>query len=1007
MSTPSIPPRPQRNSQPTEQATATRNDQPLVPPRPVRKTNPSPTRSPLNFPPTALGNRPPPRRESQDLPRRPPSVSLPQLGHEGDEYSSFDQLPSEAHGVSVDNEQTRNVAADLPMHQPKASVPQSTATKNISRVRDTDSTTAAGLGIGRPRPADDVHKQPPGDASTSGLTRVTSNTRRAPSTEPPSILRTKASFSRSTPSLQLERQTSRPASVYGDDAEHGIPEIGQQIPLNKFAGDAQAPTPGGGQSAYAPGIGFFNDGSSKQHKKKHSRQEFLTHDSYGLEHDENHADQFEREWMKKHPQEAAKEHLYRHLPKPASAMSSEQLNKLIHGSESGAAPLPSTPGEEDAIQEYISRMSPATDRKKRTSSGDVPPASPFRKSFANRGLHPDNAIDDDQQAPKRALRYDSEDEHVQRDGTPILAADEVLKRPGSAFMPPAVVPEPRADDDYYYESGGEHGSRRSSMHVPSRPSSRPGSVHGAQGAHGYGGGSLHRFVSHEEVHHSGSGTPLEEIEEYEPLFPEDGEEPSGKPKALKKRPDLAAMHHFPSQDVWEDTPASLQYSAEVSTPEIERQQEALNAERAAVGGVSTFETPEQEQARKYAGGDMTSKDKTFITPHYKPGAVESLKAANRPSAHRFPSSDVWEDTPSSMLGETTVSTPEMDDVRSPPEDRATTSALPGQQDDLGARATTAGGLSISKPSVPATRPQRGSKLSAEEKPGDEQISPTKTKAPSIPAKPSIPARPARAGRGDGAPLEQSRSGGSDEGATSPTLQKTKPAVPARPGSKISALQGNFLSDLNNRLKLGPQAPPKKEEPQVSEEAEREPLADARKSRAKGPPRRKPAASPVSDRKQSATFAMSPLITCWTIDETDELQVQNESEKENKDPETARDAPKAEKILEQNEQVNTESAAPAEASEVASNISKSRHPSETAQGHAASADALRAALAEAGAGPAVEAIEEEAEALPSAETVKAALPETVQTTEKVKAEEIPGGFPGEEGEVVVKEATTAS
>ena len=661
--------------------------------------------------------------------------------------------------------------------------------------------------------------------------------------------------------------------------------------------------------------------------------------------------------------------------------------------------MPSTPGEEIAYQEYIARMSPkvpTTDRKKRTSSGDVAPDSPLRKSFAGKSLHPDHAIDDDHVARKTV--YDSEDEHTHRDGTPILAADEMMKRPSSAFMPAAVIPEPRADDDYYYESGDDHhgGSRRGS-----RPSSRPGSVHGAQALHGYGGGSLHRYVSHEEVNHSGVGTPLEEIEEYEPLFPEEGEQRSEKPKAIKKRPDLAAMHHFPSQDIWEDAPASLHYSAEVSTPEMERQQEALEADRAANVGGSTFETPEQEEARKQAGPDMTSSEKTFNKPHFKPGVLEDVKAAHRPGAHRFPSSDVWEDTPSSMLGETTVYTPEMDDVRSPPEDRATTSAIPGMQNDLNARASTAGGLAISKPSIPS-RPQRSSKLSSEEKPGEEEeVSPTKTKAPSIPAKPSIPARPVR--RGEGAPLEQSRSGGSDEGVTSPPLPKAKPAVPARPGSKISALQGNFMSDLNNRLKLGPQAPPKKEEPQVSEEAEREPLADARKSRAKGPPRRKPAASAPADRKQSFTFAMSPLITCWTIDETDELQVQNESEKENKDPETAHDAPEAEKAIAENAEDNTDAAAPAEANDVASAISKSRHPSETAQGHASSADALKAALAEAGAGPAVAVIEEESEKLPSTETIKSAVPEAVKTTGEVKAEDVPGAFPGDESEVVVREA----
>lgn len=662
--------------------------------------------------------------------------------------------------------------------------------------------------------------------------------------------------------------------------------------------------------------------------------------------------------------------------------------------------MPSTPGEEDAYEEYIARMSPkvsTTDRKKRTSSGDVAPDSLFRKTFASKSLHPDHAIDDEH-APRRMSYYDSEDEHTQRDGTPILAADEMMKRPSSAFMPAAVIPEPRADDDYYYESGEDYhgGSRRNS-----RPSSRPGSVHGAQALHGYGGGSLHRYVSHEEVSHAGGGTPLEEIEEYEPLFPDEGEERSEKPKVLKKRSDVAAMHHFPSQDIWEDTPSSLQYSAEVSTPEVERQQEALEADKTAHVGARTFETPEQEEARKQAGPDMTSSEKTFIKPHFKPGVLEDVKASHRPGAHRFPSSDVWEDTPSSMLGETTVSVPEMDDVRSPPEERATTSALPGSQDDLDARASTAGGLALSKPTIPS-RPVRSSKLS-EEKPGDEEVSPTKTKAPTIPAKPTIPARPVRPARGEGAPLEQSRSGGGDESVTSPPLPKAKPAVPARPGSKISALQGNFMSDLNNRLKLGPQAPPKKEEPQLNDEAAREPLADARKSRAKGPPRRKPAASAPAERKQTFTFAMSPLITCWTIDETDELQVQNESEKENKDPETAHDAPEAEQTLESNAQDNTDAAAPTEANDVASAISKSRHPSETAQGHASSADALKAALAEAGAGPAVAVIEEEGEKLPSAETVKSVVldvPDTTETTGEVKAEVVPGAFPGEESELVV-------
>lgn len=80
----------------------------------------------------------------------------------------------------------------------------------------------------------------------------------------------------------------------------------------------------------------------------------------------------------------------------------------------------------------------------------------------------------------------------------------------------------------------------------------------------------------------------------------------------------------------------------------------------------------------------------------------------------------------------------------------------------------------------------------------------------------------------------------------PAMNKVKPAVPARPGgSKIAALQAGFMSDLNNRLKLGPQVPQKPTSSAEEEKVEEDkaPLADARKARAKGPARRKPAGSP--------------------------------------------------------------------------------------------------------------------------------------------------------------------
>ncbi|KAK5125639.1 hypothetical protein LTR85_011913 [Meristemomyces frigidus] len=490
------------------------------------------------------------------------------------------------------------------------------------------------------------------------------------------------------------------------------------------------------------------------------------------------------------------------------------------------------------------------------------------------------------------------------EGTPILASDEIIKRPGSAFLQPAVSPEEaRTVEDYYYDSDHHASSRRGSVQPPSRPGSRPSSMHG------YHGGPLHRFISHEEVHTSGMGTPLEEIEEYEPLFPEgDEEKEQNKPKkSTLSRPGLA-HHHFPSQDVWEDTPSSLQYQTTVDTPEPAPEKIAQADGNPAL----VFETPEQEQRRRTENPeDMTSDSKTFAKPHFKPGVLEDFHG-ERPGAQRFPSRDIWEDTPDSMHLVTTVSSPQMDETLSPPEDRPTTSALPLSQDDAEARSTT-GMSQILTPALPA-RPARKSKLSEEVKPegaerpskkddprerevpdlgSDEEqlVDRTKPRIPERP-KPSVPARPARPSHSDqaegaGAPLAKSfsaasagsgGSGASSETVTSPPAPKAKPALPARPaGSKIAALQSGFMNDLNNRLKLGPQAAaPKAKEPEAEAEAAaettKEPLVDARKSRAKGPARRKPAASPSAAGADALGFSMSAPVTLWQIDENDELSV---------------------------------------------------------------------------------------------------------------------------------------
>lgn len=410
-------------------------------------------------------------------------------------------------------------------------------------------------------------------------------------------------------------------------------------------------------------------------------------------------------------------------------------------------------------------------------------------------------------------------------------------------------------------------------------------------------------------------TPLEDVEEYEPLFPEE-EGKAHRPILASERFKRREMKRFPSQDIWEDTPNSLQLQATVNTPE------SVETQTAGISEATTkiFESPEVEKARK---GEVAEDEKAKLVPkeerlmksHFKPHLREDM---HRPGMkQRFPSRDIWEDSPDSARLETTVGGPQDEapvNSHDPSIDddglragavvstsgRPDTKAISGEQAHDGA---TVGADAVPKPSVPprpartkdageakepsakaaptipARPPKRlhkvppadagvpiaPSKTSAETSPVEKkQVSPTdsrKSQLPLLPerAKPEIPPRPANAIARDSSeaiPLSKVTSaasaGSTDEEArgvrSPPPAPKPKPAVPSRPaGGKIAALKAGFLSDLDKRLQLGPQA--KKAQEKAPEEPEQEiekaPLADARKGRAKGPARRKPAVSPAA------------------------------------------------------------------------------------------------------------------------------------------------------------------
>lgn len=771
---------------------------PMVPPRPAnrhieRSLSPNPSRfapSPLNESPL-LPKSPRNSRlgvngngHNGDHIDRSKSVEIPSAaGEEGVEYASL------AADLSSSPEHTRTIGEDVKLHAPKPSLPPGSAKQRVMTVTRTDSDRAASFGIGRPSSNDD---------STAALPSNRSLKKKASTTS------------------QLSNTESHV------DDEQGIPEIGQQVPMYPNAGDVQAPSPAPGSEAPKP----------KHHSRKTSSRGNLPPGSYGLHgHGVVPQDKLEKAYYEKHPDLLKKEKVSHHHDRPYDfSMSRDDLNKIVRdtasrGSGVAVKNYAGTPTDQvgwQALEETVSRVA-----SPRPSSAEF--KSPAKPKFTVSDTDRDAAgiIHVDEPGRRRSAMFSSGESANSDDGeerpykAPILAEDELAKDPSPYEHQPAVEPGPE-----------RRGSAFEIEEPTSRPTSRPASLY-------------------KEPMFEMRSTPLEDVEEYEPLFDED-EKKTKKPTAEEK---IKSEHkrRFPSADIWEDAPSSVHYTAEVSTPEpVEGQTKPTTA---VVPPPRDGETPAQAFARHQE--ELAEKEVRERGPE---GFLAGRKAekptwvqhqphlAKEPSARpglgqRFPSRDVWEDTPDSLQLETEVSTPQQDSESSPVEtSKPDISVRPQLKSDA-----------ADKPAIPERpKPRQGS--------GDDS-------KPAIPdrPKPQIPSRPAKAGPTSGG-LEPA------EAAAPP---KQKPAVPARPmGSKIAALQAGFMSDLNQRLRLGPQAP-KKEEPaaeeEPAEEKEKAPLADARKGRARGPQRRAPAksASPAPAAAQAEeekpSFVVSQAFTFFEVD----------------------------------------------------------------------------------------------------------------------------------------------
>ncbi|CAJ2505052.1 Uu.00g124460.m01.CDS01 [Anthostomella pinea] len=804
-STPAIPPRPSRNQDKSEGSSG-----PSIPPRPSKRFNRSISPNPDRFAPSPLNESPftpksprPGQSHLGDSIERATSVGMPNVGEEGQEYAAaleeMSSSPDESRRPAGSPEQTRTVGEDVKLHAPKPTMPAASAKQRVAAVTRTDSDRAATFGIGRPST-----EEPPHSSSRS--------------------LKKKASTT-----SQLSHHSEN------HEEDHGIPEIGQRVPMLAFAGDVQAPSPA---PPRASSVDSTARSTSRHHVRKSSSRGFneLPPGSYGLHgHGVASSDKLEKAYYEKHPDLRQREH-YNHLHDRVKdySMSSEDLNKIVRDTASRGAGFGTStdyvgiPSEQvgfQASEEYTSRMSrpPST----------APITSPRKSSFSVPDIDvedtgamdqdDDDVIHVDEPGRRKAfVKYGNEDSADGYDAEedqfhPVLASDEVAKDPTPYELQPAVAP-----------TRERHGSTHEMEEPRSRPTSRPGSIYSPPPAD---------MLS----------TPLADVEEYEPLFPED--EKSGKKQTTEAEKSKDQRRRFPSQDIWEDAPNSVHSTAEVSTPE------PTGTRSRSFGAVPDVpprdgETPAQAFARRQE--ELAEKEAlgpdSFLHRQQRPTSWAShqphlsKEMQSRPNtANRFPSRDVWEDTPDSLQFTTTVSTPQSTD---------------DSQAGEAAKLTVDPATSTNKPTIPTRPKKQGS--------GDDA-----TSKPIVPGRPKP--RPSK-------PASQSQE---PEAAT-----KQKPAVPARPvGGKIAALQAGFMSDLNNRLRLGPQAPKKEEttEQEAPKEKEKTPLPDARKGRARGPQRRAPTKSKspnpgtdgstlptVSGGKPVLSFSMTR--TLFSIDEEGTVSV---------------------------------------------------------------------------------------------------------------------------------------
>ncbi|KAI5286284.1 hypothetical protein KEM54_006909 [Ascosphaera aggregata] len=839
-----------------------------------------------------------------------PTVKIPSIGQEGVEYANYDRLKAEAE-TEHDAEVEQHSHQHQDQHQQEEELlqhhhqPPSSQTRNI----------AQDLKLHSPRPSSGHTQARVTSMARNGLdnngnddnNNTFSSSRPSLSSRPSSMVYADSETGSDRPASNAATAANNTATTTTTTATPGT-----RVPMYPGAGEVQAPTP-----------------RSDSARPKASGEFPRPPDSYGLHsHDIEPTSKLEKEWYQKHPEaQERKEKVSKamHGPRPENALSSDALNKLVRETARKNEPRSDpgymgTPDEEivyRATDQLVSRLHlsrPSSRPASIRSASGHPVEKDEIDDVEAVSVHIDgpeigphlNGTGEHEQAHETILSPALIVEHITTTESPVLAADEMDK---AHHLPAAIPPmewktHSRASSTNGRPKGFNRKMTSSSDAIGKEPTKKsPAS-------------SNQRALPESEI------TPPEENPK--PLFTHEPEDEQTRLDRFKNRPDLAE-HRFPSKDVWEDSPDSTYLETVVDAPEPAPEGENEASELTNLHVVTPrpsavpVEAEDEKKKKDVAGFTPPADDESQLHAAAAKEFGKKPELARASSSfdaqrHHFPSKDIWEDAPDSAHLEATIQEPDEKAEESSASGNVSPVEPPQHQQQM-----------ANKPTIPArpTRPAKRPVRSVEDKEATAAaarqpqaaadshppVVETKRQPPVIPMrpKPQIPARPARSrpkspvkqdpatsattATGAGAPLSRTTSGtsatstgsgnGTDTTVKAAPVPKPKPAIPARPvGSKIAALQAGFLSDLNNRLKIGPHGPtpPKPQARSSSDDKEKKgdvggearvtPLSDARKGRAKGPARRKPAAKPVAagdaEKVEKKSEFYFEIVKAWYI-----------------------------------------------------------------------------------------------------------------------------------------------